>query len=380
MSMPHPRQRVVLAGAGHTQLLVIEQLIQHPRPDLEWILITPSPSYTYSGMFPGWLAGDYSVEEAQLDLQSLTKRAGVCLCIDSLVAMDAARNCIILQSGSELCYDFIVLAVGSETDDSWLLDLPTPVWPLQPVSRLMAAWQTWSARSPSYPWNIAVIGAGAAGVEVCMALHDRWPQADVSLVTGHHGLLPGHGQGAKKRAQTTLERAGVHILAGRAVGTAAGIMLAHNNQILAVDTIIAATGARPPIWLRLSHLQLDAEGKVLVDAHHRSVSHSNVWVAGDACARSDTRLPSSGVHAVHAGAVVAYNLMAALQGRQAYRSYRPRRWTLYLIRTHAQHAIASWGPFSAQGAWVRRWKDHLDRKFLRRFRQLTTVGDPICPS
>ena len=376
MARAQLRQRVILAGAGHAQLMIIEELIHRPQPDLEWILMSPSPCYTYSGMFPGWLAGDYGAEEIQLDLQLLSERAGVHLLLDSIVAMDADHQQLTLLSGQVIDYDFIVLAVGSESEASCWNRLPTPVWPLQPVSRLMAAWQACPERLPSYPWQLAVIGAGAAGVEVCLALHERWPQAELSLVTGRQGLLPGHSQGVKKHAKKILQGAGVHILAGRAEVSEAGLVLADHPQAVTVDMIIAATGAHPPAWLQRSHLQLDTQGRVLVDAYHRSVSHRNVWAAGDVCARTDTRLSSSGVHAVRAGAVVAHNLMATLQGREVYRSYLPRRWTLYLLRMSAQQAIASWGPFSAQGAWVRRWKDHLDRKFLRRFRRLSRAGDP----
>jgi pyruvate/2-oxoglutarate dehydrogenase complex dihydrolipoamide dehydrogenase (E3) component len=69
------------------------------------------------------------------------------------------------------------------------------------------------------------------------------------------------------------------------------------------DGIIAATGARPFAWLGNTDLTPDEQGYVSVDASHRSLSHSEVFAAGDVCARHDMRVARSGVHAVFAGPV-----------------------------------------------------------------------------
>ena len=138
-----------------------------------------------------------------------------------------------------------------------------------------------------------------------------------------------------------------------------------NGELLRADCIIAAVGARAPCWLRLSRLAFDEHGYVSVDATHRSVSHPNVFAVGDVCARVDMMLVRSGVHAVRAGPTLAHNLIASITGRPLV-SYRPRKRSLYLLATGSKHAIASWGRFSAAGRWVWRWKDWIDRRFMRR--------------
>ncbi len=113
-------------------------------------------------------------------------------------------------------------------------------------------------------------------------------------------------------------------------------------------------------------LAVDAQGFVRIDAQLRSVSHPEVFAAGD-CARFDAgALPKAGVYAVRMGPVLAHNLRAALGGRD-FMAYRPQRRFLVLLGTGDGRAIASRGAFGVTGRWVWRWKEHIDRRFVRRF-------------
>jgi NADH dehydrogenase FAD-containing subunit len=162
-----------------------------------------------------------------------------------------------------------------------------------------------------------------------------------------------------------LGQSGVALKNVRAVGTTSGLLLSE-GQTLKVDKVLAATGARPAIWLQTGKLRLDAQGFIAVNACHQSVSHANVFAAGDVCARSDVNMSRSGVHAVKAGPVLAHNLLAMAHG-QALSTYRPRRRSLYLLADGGQRAMMSWGPLAVSGAWIWRWKDAIDRRFMARF-------------
>jgi NADH dehydrogenase FAD-containing subunit len=119
--------------------------------------------------------------------------------------------------------------------------------------------------------------------------------------------------------------------------------------------------------LQPSGLALDAQGFVAVDACQRSTSHAHVFAAGDVSSRTDRTLARSGVYAVRAGPALATNLAATLAG-QPLKAHQPPRNTLNLIACGDRFAIASWGAYSAQGRWVWRLKDWIDRRFLQRYR------------
>jgi selenide,water dikinase len=91
-----------------------------------------------------------------------------------------------------------------------------------------------------------------------------------------------------------------------------------------------------------------------------------VFAAGDAATRQDVSHPRSGVYAVRAGPPLARNLRLVLDGVSPL-AYQPQARSLNLLSCGDRTAIAAWGPLTVEGAWVWRWKDRIDRAFIRRF-------------
>lgn len=362
-------KHLVLAGGGHAHLAVLSALARAPLRGVEVTLVTPLPRQAYSGMLPGWIAGHYSRADLEIDLEPLARRAGVRLLIDSIGAMDANRRCIALSDGRYLEFDLLSLDVGSEIDISWLETLQDRLLPLRPLGEFMERWPVFlAAARVRAGFRVAVVGAGAAGVEIALAVRHAFDRerigGEVCLVAPREKFLAGHGPGTRKRIEGWASRVGVMLHDGHAVGTRDGLLLSDGSEIPA-DCVIAATGAAPPSWLKVSGLRLDEQGYVAVDAHHRSLSHSRVFAAGDVCSRQERHFARSGVHAVRAGPVLANNLAAALSGGR-FRQYRPRRRSLYLLACGPCSAVVSWGNLSAGGSWAWRWKDRIDRRFVER--------------
>lgn len=367
-------KRLLLVGGGHAHLSVLRALARTKPAGVEVVLVTPALYQNYSGMLPGWMAGHYTLAQCRIDLQLLAQAADVQIVVERIVGIDAARRHVTLADGRQLDHDILSLDVGSEIDTSALEMAADKLLPVKPLDGFFEAWPRILAMAQSktpgkLTYRLVVVGGGAAGVELALAAQHAFACAGcavrVDLVVGESGLLAGFAVGARRRAAHFLEHAGVVLHRLRAVGVEQGVLLS-DGTLLPADCVIAATGARAPAWLPSSQLTLDEKGYVAVDASHRSVSHDHVFAAGDVCARQDVALARSGVHAVHAGPVLAANLLATLAGTPLT-GYRPRRRSLYLLACGPQYAIASWGGFSIAGRWVWRWKDRIDRGFIARF-------------
>ncbi|PCJ38560.1 MAG: pyridine nucleotide-disulfide oxidoreductase [Moraxellaceae bacterium] len=361
---------IVLVGGGHAHLAVLLDLASRPIPDTKVILITPEPFQWYSGMLPGLIAGQYQPDECQIDLRPLVVRAGITLVLAEVMGMDADQHCVCLRDGTRIDYDMLSLDVGSSTDTSWLTVGKHPIIPLKPIDNFVQQWNTFLSQTSNAPSrHIAVVGAGAAGVEVACAVYHALNQptskTTISLIGTSSGLLPGHGKNVIKRIQGIIDHCGIDFYPYQAVATEEGLLLS-SGTLLTADCVIAATGGIAHDWLQLSHLSLDQSGFISVDSTHRSLSHRNVFAVGDVCSRQDRYIARSGVHAVHAGPILAHNLRAITQG-YPLKPYDAKTRSLYLLSCGGRHGVMSWGKFSASGTWVWHWKNHIDKKFIKRF-------------
>ena len=319
--------RVILAGGGHAHLAVLADWAKRPLPAARRQLVTSSRTTAYSGMLPGWLAGNYRTSALMIDLEPLAKAAGAELIVADVIGLDLGRRILQLSTGDALAFDLLSLATGGETDISALAALGDRLLPVKPVSAFVDRWpKLLAAQTTARALNVAVVGGGAAGVELAIgasaALALAHSQASVALVTPPDGFLPGHAAKVHKAALAELSRCGIAVHHAWALGEKTGLRLS-TGAFLPADCVIAATGSRAPHWLALSGLACNDQGFVAVGADFRSTSHAAIFAAGDIINRADRPLERSGVHAVKAGPVLAANLRAVIAGTAPIPAARP---------------------------------------------------------
>lgn len=365
-----PAKQLLLLGAGHAHVQVLAHMAQAPWAGAQITLIAPFDRQLYSGMVPGFVAGHYALEDCVIPLEPLVRRSGIRWLQRSVRGLDVAAQAVTLDDGSVLHYDWLSINTGPAQNRA-LLEAAMPgarehALFVRPIEAFAALWPKVAAMGDAQALRIAVIGAGAAGVELAMAIRQRLPHAALTLLCGD--AVPGavYPPRVQRRIRKALDQRRITILRDSACGMRAGEVLLTSGATLACDVPLLATGAQAPAWLEHSDLALDAHGFVAVDARQRSTSHATVFAAGDVSSRTDRTLARSGVYAVRSGRVLAANLSAALRA-QPLVEHQPPAHTLNLVSCGNRYAIASWGAYSAQGAWVWRLKDWIDRRFVRRF-------------
>jgi len=317
-------------------------------------------------MVPGVVAGHYPPGECRIDLVALATRAGARFIQDSAAGVDPARREVTTARGERLRYDVLSLDTGSSAGD--LAGAAEHSLRVRPVEPFLAGWERLrESTKRGEIRRIAVIGGGAAGVEVLLAMRHGLAGVAVEFALFSELLiLAGHG--ARRRIVRILGERGVAVHAGRKVVAAgeSGLELEGGGRFEA-QAAVWATGAYAPSWIAHSGLATDTRGFVAVSDTLQSRSCPEVFAAGDVATVIGEPRPKSGVFAVRQGPVLARNLRRALAGKAPERFRSPSR-SLALISCGDPYAVASWGRFSLEGAWVWRWKDRIDRRFVERYR------------
>ncbi len=380
--------RVLLAGGGHTHLIAGPLLARRVGDAAHITLMATSDKLLYSGMMPGWLAGQYDFADCAIDLKGLARDHGLHWTMATLVDIDFAARQAIDAQGVRHDYDLLSLNVGSANQPGLrAADSSVVTLMAKPFAEFVDAWRCWLDRAPPQP-RCFVVGGGAAGFELACALASLRARgaamagASVSLVTADSRLLARQSGLAGRLAEESLHRKGVRIChASRYVGVAGDqIRLTHQRDgevSLGADLVLIATGAQPPDWLRVcaggQGIRLGDDGGIAVDAGMRSLSDDHVFAVGDCASFVGQSVPRSGVHALRQGEPLAAALAQCLaRGPAAARTdplarYTPQRHALALLNRCDGTAIADWGPLAWAGRAAWRWKDRIDRDFIARF-------------
>jgi pyridine nucleotide-disulfide oxidoreductase family protein len=364
-------RRLLLVGAGHAHVQVLQAAARAPLAGAELALVSPQPRALYSGMVPGHVAGHYRLEQCGYALRPLAEAAGAHFIDGAAVSLDATARQLTLADGRVATYDVLSLDVGAAMDRDAIPGAREHglfLRPLEAFVRLVDGLWDLAARRVL---DVVVVGAGAAGVEIALAIEHRLAgrgeqRARVALVTGGGEPLDGHAPAVQRLAARALARRRVTVFRERCVRIEAGVLHLAGGARLACDAPVLATGPQPPAWLRGSGLQLGDAGHVLTGPTLQSLSHPEVFAAGDVALRPEAPLPASGVFAVRAGPPLAQNLRRFVAGGRL-EPWQPSRRALSLIACGERRAILSWGGLAAEGRACWWWKDRIDRAWITRF-------------
>ena len=370
----HSGRKIVLVGGGHAHVEVVRRWRATPSA-AQVTLISPHQHTSYSGMMPGLIAGHYRWNECHIDLARLCGR-DVRRVSASALHIDSQRRMVCTDVAGEFPYDLLSIDVGSTSSIDSITGARSVGVRVKPVEPFLREMERVLAQSAGL--RIAVVGGGAAGIELCLAVAFRARQSgndiDVHLVSAAARMLDNLGIVARSLVAAHLRRRAIRVHLGKEVIAAKSERLQfRDGGTLEFDVVLWATGADAPPWIEQSGFAVDGRGFMRVDKHLRSISHSDVFAAGDVVSLPSMNVPKSGVYAVRQGPVLAENLLRFLTGRDLL-EYVPQRRTLALISTGGRHAVASWGPLAIAGKWVWRWKDSIDRQFMRRYRGDVTSG------
>jgi selenide,water dikinase len=359
----------VLVGGGHAHVQVLRRLGLRPIPGTRVCAVLDRAEAVYSGMVPGFAAGDYAAAELEIDVAALARHAGAEVVLARALRIDPGARRIELEGHPPLGYDVASLDVGSSVRGLELPGVREHALATRPIRAFVDALDSRLAalRARRAPC-VAIAGGGVAGVELAFGVQAR-TGARVRVLEAAPEVLSDLAGRVRAKLGALARARGIELRGGaRAASVDAGGMVLEGGGRVAADLVIWATGAAPPDLVRDSPLERDAGGFARVRSTLEVVGAPDLFAAGDCAALEDHPwVPKAGVYAVRQGPVLEANLRARLRG-DALRAYRPQREFLALINLGQRRALGTkWG-IALAGRWVWCAKDRIDRRFVRRFR------------
>ena len=364
---------LVLVGGGHSHVFVLKGFGMSPMPGVRLTLVCRDVHTPYSGMLPGLIAGHYTYDEAHIDLQKLARFAGARFIHDEVTGLNLETRTLLFRARPPVGYDVLSLDIGSSPARDEVPGADRFATAVKPISQLVAKWEQVieRVRDAKGAVKIGVVGAGAAGTEMTLAmqysLRSLGLEPEFHLFSADSDVLPTHNAGVRKRFRRVLTRRNIQVhSSSRIVEVLPHGVKDQTGREYPLDEILWTTQAGAQSWPGKAGLAVADGGFVKVGDTLESISHEDVFAAGDVAEMVNHPREKAGVFAVRQGPPLEANLRRALIGREG-RKFKPQKRFLSLISTGDKYAIASRWFLSAEGAWVWKWKDHIDRKFMRKF-------------
>ena len=320
---------LVLVGGGHSHIAVLKKFGMRPVPGVRLTLVCRDVHTPYSGMLPGLIAGHYTYDEAHIDLRKLAVFASARFVHAEVTALDPATRELHFDHRPSIPYDLLSLNTGSTPGTQGVPGAKDFAVPVKPIAGFLPRWKGLLDRVASLDETprIAVVGAGAGGVELTLAMQYRLrnhfkalgrkvdPSLHVFSATAE--ILPTHNSRVRRRFARILKERDIAMHLGQPVVEVTGSGLCTRGGWSGeFHEVVWVTDASAAAWLADSGLHTEARGFVRVDECLRSVSHPNVFAAGDVASVDAHPRERAGVFAVRQGPPLEANLRRALQGPQ----------------------------------------------------------------
>jgi NADH dehydrogenase len=374
------QKKVVVVGGGFAGINLIKKLARDKRFH---ITLVDRNNYHF---FPPLL---YQVSTAFIEPSNISypfrrmfqEKDNVRFHMGSLQKVDVSNNTIETDNGI-LPYDFLVLALGTETNYFGMQNVQQAALPMKTIDEALNLRNTLllnmekAVKAKDKPerdklLNIVIAGGGPTGVELAGMLAElgsniarkEYPEltdfgSHLYLIDAGKTLLAPMSIKAQKEAKDVLEKLGVHIMLNTSVKDYSNYSVSlSDGSTIETASLIWASGVVAREVPGLPKETIGRGRRIIVDAHNQVLGTNNVFAIGDLCLQTtDEKFPNGHPQvaqvAIQGGERLAKNLIR-LENNEKMQPFRYNdKGSMAIISKYK--AVADLPRFSFTGvfAWL----------------------------
>ncbi|MFD0318962.1 NAD(P)/FAD-dependent oxidoreductase [Streptomyces flavalbus] len=323
------KHHIAVLGAGYAGAYVAGNLVRRLSPrDFAITVVNAEPDFV-ERLRLHQLAVGRKVEAPKLT--DVFAGTGIRLRVARVTAIDPERQVVTVTdpdgTQDELAYDTLCYTLGSHVADHGVPGVTEHAFHVtrRPAAlRLRTRLDELEALAgPDADRRVLVVGDGLTGIETATEIAEGRPGLAVTLIArGELGATL--GPGARRHLRRACDRLGIAVREHTTVEAveATGVRCA-DGTVLPSDATVWTGGFTVSPLAAASGLTVTANGLVVVDRAMRSVSHPNVYAAGDsahAIGDNGRPLPMSCGSAGYTGRQAVASIVASLTGREVPRT------------------------------------------------------------
>lgn len=334
--------KIIIVGGGFGGVRCALDLIKYNLPRVKIVLISDKPHFEYTPSLYRVVTGRSPLEVC-IPLSEIFKNKEIEVLEDLITEADLEKKILKGNSGSRYSFDFLVLALGSETayfDIPGLKDLCFGFKSINEALRLKKhLHQSFTDCQKAAPnervcaAHIVIVGAGASGTELAgeLAVYSKKmakkhgidsSSITIDLIEAASRILPALPKDISQKAKKRLRQLGVNIFLNRMVIKEEVETIYLKDMEMKTKTVIWTAGARPnKLYSRINALTLDKNDRVAVDNFLQAKNRDNVFIIGDGAGTRYSGLAQTAIYDGHFAAEIIKRKIC----RQSLFSYEPKK-------------------------------------------------------
>ncbi|MDF1618746.1 FAD-dependent oxidoreductase [Petrocella sp. FN5] len=362
---------LILVGGGHAHLYLIKQMRTDQLKNHQVFLISAGKKQYYSGMASSYLEGLYSEKDFSVDLMKLCEKSGVTYIEDEVVLIQPKDKTIVTRNGVTFTYDILSLDTGSDVVGKQIPGANAFSHLVKPLHHLVQIKKVIQEVKQSL-FKVVFIGAGAAGVEMALAIHQLALQMNkniqILMIDSGNGILKGYPEKVKLKMKIALMGANIQVLQNERVHKIEKKqLLLKSEKRISYDFLIVAAGSVAHPLYRQSGLDVDERGYMFVNGYLQNKDYPDIFGAGDCIAFTEyDYVRKIGVYAIKEAPILWENIKRKARG-DLLKKYKPQKKYLSIVTLGNRRGILSYNKMVFTGKWPWYLKDWIDRRFINRY-------------